>query len=98
MLTGVPADWWVLDGDSSRVVRKRREFGLACPEPGHLPSLSLFGVENGQICIQNPQCSYHAVEEKQSNRNPDIDMHLDRRMDVHKPDENGKRNEMLQDE
>lgn len=98
MLAGGPADWWVLDGDSSRVVWKRRKFGLACPEPGHMPSLPLLGVENGQIRIQNPQCSYHAVEEKQSNRNPDVDMHLDRRMDVNKPDENSKRNEMLQDE
>ena len=49
-----PADWWVLDGDSSRIVRKRHEFGLTRPEPGHLPSLPLFGVENGQIRIQNP--------------------------------------------
>src|ERR1700712_2209992 len=87
MLTSIPCDWWVLDGNSRGVVGQRCKLGFACPKTFHIALTALLRMEEGNIGIDDIQGTNQAVEEEESDWNPDIDVAFSWCVDIHHTNE-----------
>ena len=95
VLTRTPRDWRIVDSDSCSVVWQSSELGIQSPQLTHCAILPLARMQDGQVIVEIEEASHDAVEEKQSDADPDPMLYLGGDVQIDKADKDGERNDML---